>query len=228
MDELRLTGNCLKGSRPLLSFDANFDSDPKWQLLKEVFTQVFNTPRGHPKSQPFHDHVLSFHIADEKVWLRHYQVLDHATEDKDVKKLSARGEETTELVEIGPRCVLQVIRIFAGSMGGPTLYENPDYVSPNALRHVQRLSQGQRFVQRAVDTAASKERAKSHVLPADPLKFRNLFKKDNEDAAALGAVSSEDDEEDATGNGLPAEALAEFESDDEGDDSAADSAASDV
>ena len=40
MDELKLTGNCLKGSRPLLNFDAAFDSEPYYQLLKELLFQV--------------------------------------------------------------------------------------------------------------------------------------------------------------------------------------------
>lgn len=40
MDELKLTGNCLKGSRGLLSFDRGFE-DTEWgRLTKEVFTQV--------------------------------------------------------------------------------------------------------------------------------------------------------------------------------------------
>jgi ribosome biogenesis protein BRX1 len=40
MDELKLTGNCLKGSRPLLSFDASFDAEPHTRLMKELLTQV--------------------------------------------------------------------------------------------------------------------------------------------------------------------------------------------
>jgi ribosome biogenesis protein BRX1 len=40
MDELKLTGNCLQGSRPLLVFDQLFDTVPHLQLLKEIFTQV--------------------------------------------------------------------------------------------------------------------------------------------------------------------------------------------
>lgn len=40
MDELKMTGNCLKGSRPLLSFDKQFDDKPHWKLIKEMFTQV--------------------------------------------------------------------------------------------------------------------------------------------------------------------------------------------
>jgi len=38
------------------------------------------------------------------------------------------------LVEIGPRFVLQVMRIFDGSFCGSTLYKNGDFVSPNTVR----------------------------------------------------------------------------------------------
>lgn len=34
-------------------------------------------------------------------------------------------------LSIGPRFVLNPIRIFEGSFGGPTLFQNPHYVSPN-------------------------------------------------------------------------------------------------
>ena len=40
MDELKMTGNCLKGSRGILSFGKEFDDEPWLQLLKELFTQV--------------------------------------------------------------------------------------------------------------------------------------------------------------------------------------------
>lgn len=40
MKELKMTGNCLKGTRPLLSFDSSFDAKPHWSLLKELMTQV--------------------------------------------------------------------------------------------------------------------------------------------------------------------------------------------
>jgi hypothetical protein len=67
MDELRLTGNCMKGSRPILSFDEAFDRVHQLKLLKVLFTEVFGTPRGHPKSKPFVDRVMSFYFADNKV-----------------------------------------------------------------------------------------------------------------------------------------------------------------
>ena len=36
--------------------------------------QVFATPKRHPRSKPFFDHVLSFSVADGLIWLRNYQV----------------------------------------------------------------------------------------------------------------------------------------------------------
>uniref|UniRef100_A0A8C5RPL7 Ribosome biogenesis protein BRX1 homolog n=1 Tax=Laticauda laticaudata TaxID=8630 RepID=A0A8C5RPL7_LATLA len=38
--ELKMTGNCLRGSRPVLSFDPVFDQKPHYALLKELFIQV--------------------------------------------------------------------------------------------------------------------------------------------------------------------------------------------
>ncbi|MCD9637641.1 hypothetical protein HAX54_021043 [Datura stramonium] len=50
MEELKLTGNHLKGSRPILTFSSNFDRQPHWKLLKEMFIQIFGTPKDHRKS----------------------------------------------------------------------------------------------------------------------------------------------------------------------------------
>lgn len=40
MDELKLTGNCLKGSRPIIVFDQAFDETPHMKLIKEVLMHV--------------------------------------------------------------------------------------------------------------------------------------------------------------------------------------------
>ncbi|KAM3962981.1 ribosome biogenesis protein BRX1 homolog [Aphomia sociella] len=118
MGELKMTGNCLKGSRPLLSFDPQFTKDPHYNLLKELLTQIFGVPYHHPKSQPFFDHVYTFMILDNRIWFRNYQILS----------------EDGALAEIGPRFVLNPVKIFSGSFGGTTLWENPKYVSPAKLR----------------------------------------------------------------------------------------------
>uniref|UniRef100_A0A8C6JXW1 Ribosome biogenesis protein BRX1 homolog n=1 Tax=Melopsittacus undulatus TaxID=13146 RepID=A0A8C6JXW1_MELUD len=151
--ELKMTGNCLRGSRPLLSFDPIFDKEPHYALLKELFIQIFSTPQYHPKSQPFVDHVFTFTVTDERIWFRNYQII----------------EEDASLVEIGPRFVLNLIKIFQGSFGGPTLYENPHYQSPNMHRRLVRLS------------VAAKFREKQHVKEVQKIKKQDskvLIKED--------------------------------------------------
>ncbi|KAB0798797.1 hypothetical protein PPYR_06677 [Photinus pyralis] len=124
MGELKLTGNCLKGSRPLLSFDPKFSESPHYSLLKELFIQIFGVPDKHPKSQPFFDHVYTFTILDDRIWFRNFQILS----------------EDGALTEIGPRFVLNPVKIFASSFGGLPLWENPKYVSPAKYRRHMQLS----------------------------------------------------------------------------------------
>ncbi len=35
--------------------------------------QTFATPKRHHKAKPFFDHVLSFTLADGRIWVRNYQ-----------------------------------------------------------------------------------------------------------------------------------------------------------
>ncbi len=139
MSELKLTGNCLKGSRPILYFDKAFDSTPEYRLLKEMFTQILGSPKGHPKVKPFVDHQFSFFIVDGRIWFRNYQLI--RTEE------AASSEQVNALVEIGPRFCLNPIRILAGSFGGRCLWSNPAFVTPNAVR--SRAKQGKQDVVRA-------------------------------------------------------------------------------
>lgn len=168
MAELKLSGNHLKGSRPVLSFDATFDEEPHLQVLKEMFTHIFGTPKKHQKSKPFFDHVISFTMADGRVWIRNYQVLP----DLDKKKPK---ESDLTLVEVGPRACLNAIRILSGGFGGPVIYENPDYVSPNAIRSaLKKKAQG-----KYADKIGSRAQRKAHVAknpaPIDHLSNKNVF-----------------------------------------------------
>ncbi|KAM3722870.1 Ribosome biogenesis protein [Dirofilaria immitis] len=130
MDEIRMSGNCLKGSRPVLSFDSTFDSQPHFSLIKELLMQTFSTPYHHPRSKPFIDHVFTFSITtDGKIWFRNFQIVD----------------ETPELQEIGPRMVLEIIRIFDGSFEGSVLYDNPNYVSQNTIRSEIKKKHSQKY-----------------------------------------------------------------------------------
>ncbi|KAI6204792.1 Ribosome biogenesis protein BRX1-like protein [Aphelenchoides besseyi] len=125
MQELKLAGNCLKGSRPILSFDPQFDKEPHLELIKEIFKHTFKTPQYLPKSKPFIDHVFNFSLSpDGRIWFRNFQLV-------------GKGEE---LQEVGPRMVLEVIKVFGGSFEGEVLYENDNYVSPNVFRRQLRLN----------------------------------------------------------------------------------------
>jgi ribosome biogenesis protein BRX1 len=156
MDELKLTGNAMIGSRPLLNFDKNFDGSPQMMLIKSLLSEAFGTPNGHPKSKPFVDRVMCFYLLKNKICesstlcgprphlsvslfvsvslspppplslgIRNYQILDRS---------DRHDGKDTHLVEIGPRMVLIPIRIFNGSFGGATLYQNQAFVSPNEER----------------------------------------------------------------------------------------------
>ncbi|KAF8358229.1 hypothetical protein PRIPAC_93224 [Pristionchus pacificus] len=133
MKELKMTGNVLKGSRPVLSFDATFDKEPHYALIKQVLTQTFSTPNHHPRSQPFIDHVFTFSITpNHRIYFRNFQIVD----------------ETLQLQEVGPRFVLHVDKIFSGAFEGEVLYENPLYVSPTASRRIMKQKKADAFAQK--------------------------------------------------------------------------------
>lgn len=131
MEELKMTGNSLIGSRPLLTFTAEFGNIPYLKLLKNMFIQVFGTPKNHPKSKPFIDRIMGFYYLDDRIWIRNYQITDNP---EDIKESKNSEEELVKLVEIGPRLVLNCIRIFDGSFGGQSLFQNANYISPNLVR----------------------------------------------------------------------------------------------
>lgn len=84
-------------------------------------------------------------------------------------KKEAGQEEATSMVEIGPRFVLNPIRIFRGSFGGQTLFQNPDFVSPNEIRAMQYKRKNNTYVRRKESEKKRKVRKEELVLPEDPL-----------------------------------------------------------
>lgn len=147
MEELHFTGNCLKGSRPILSFDSAFEKQPHLRVIKELFTHSFGVPQGARKSKPFIDHVMSFSIADGKIWVRNYQINEE--EQSAIKSGEVKGNTELSLVEIGPRLVATPIVIQEGSFGGPIIYENKEFVSPNQVRADLRRNKASRHNARA-------------------------------------------------------------------------------
>lgn len=161
-EEVKLAGNCLLGSRPILHFDKNFEHLSFLKLIKGIFIQAFGTPRNHPKSKPFHDHVMCFYWLDKKIWFRHYQITPETPDNSN-------DPEKQVLTEIGPRFVLDPIRIFSGSFSGQTLYQNPHYMSPTALRvQAKKLLRGP-YVKKLEERADKIRRTEENKLPEDPL-----------------------------------------------------------
>ena len=169
LSELHFPGNCLKGSRPILSFDATFSSQPHLLLIKELLTHTFGVPQGARKTKPFIDHVMGFTIADGKIWVRCFQITETATSKTDeakengvdtaTKKVSKKpGDTKISLVEIGPRFVLTPIVILESSFGGPVIYENKEFVSPNQIRSDLRLSKAGRYNSRSEQKLESRSK----------------------------------------------------------------------
>ncbi|CAD0198370.1 unnamed protein product [Chrysodeixis includens] len=173
MAELKMTGNCLRGSRPLLSFDPQFTKDPHYNLLKELLTQIFGVPKHHPKSQPFFDHVYTFMILDNRIWFRNYQILS----------------EDGALAEIGPRFVLNPVKIFSGSFGGSTLWENAKYISPAKLRQAASKKAGSKY-ERRIEKKAVYEATKPETGYPD-IEGADFFKGDPMEKAQEVIVKEE-------------------------------------
>jgi ribosome biogenesis protein BRX1 len=158
MEELHFPGNCLKGSRPVLSFDKRFDEHAHWRLIREMLAQVFGVPKGARKSKPFIDHVMGFSIADGRVWVRCYQINETETGKKPpssdaatattVKESTNPNEHALSLTEIGPRFVMTPTIIQESSFGGPIIYQNREFISPNVLRAEVRLRKAGRYRRR--------------------------------------------------------------------------------
>ncbi|KAI4195404.1 MAG: hypothetical protein LQ350_007217 [Teloschistes chrysophthalmus] len=165
--ELHFPGNCLKGSRPILSFDATFTTSPHLLLIKELLSHIFGVPKGARKSKPFVDHVMGFTVADGKIWIRCFEIRETqlAKSDKAVVNGTTNNETTAALnpkpsndekdasnitlIEIGPRFILTPIVILESSFGGPVIYENKEFVSPNQVRAQQRLGKAERYGRRS-------------------------------------------------------------------------------
>lgn len=177
MGELKLTGNCLKGARPLLSFDQQFSKLPHLQLLREMLIQIFGVPNHHPKSQPFVDRVYTFTHLDGRIWFRNYQIL----------------AEDGALSEIGPRFVLNPVKIFEDSFSGEPLWENTNYITPAKYRQMLKKSASDRYLNRT--EAKSRYEANIPTKPFDIDKIGEEVYYGDEEEKAQQLVDMDEDEE---------------------------------
>ncbi|EFW22909.1 Ribosome biogenesis protein brx1 [Coccidioides posadasii str. Silveira] len=160
-------GNCLKGGRGVVVFDQSFGDEEvmktgnEWRgLVREMLRGVFSVPkRGVKGMKPFIDRVIGVCWVDGKIWIRVFEIRetdgkrekDGEEEEAADKRRSTRGKDrlpNVSLVEIGPRFVLTPIVILEGSFGGPVIYENREYVSPNQVRREIRVKKAARYASR--------------------------------------------------------------------------------
>jgi ribosome biogenesis protein BRX1 len=185
MGELGFGGNCLKGGRGLVAFDKSFE-DAEFAggqehkgLVRELLRGVFCVPqKGVRGMKPFVDRITGIFGLDGKIWIRVYEIREV---DKKGEEAGDRAAKEVSLVEIGPRFVLTPIVILEGSFGGPVIYENKEFVSPNQIRSEVRLKKASKYARR---TDERKERVvKRGALGLDqqgrrkhPLDTNVLFK----------------------------------------------------
>lgn len=157
--EVSLRGNCLRNTRAILSFDSAFqdESHPELMVMRAVLAGVFGAPEGHRKTAPYYDHVFSFAWLDGRVWFRNYQIVQGKQASSSSSSgnqsvtpavASAVGMDEMTLVEVGPRFCLQPIKIMEKSFAGRVLYQNEQYVSPNAIRAAEKKQFGSKYLKR--------------------------------------------------------------------------------
>ena len=101
--------------------------------------------------------------------IRNYQIIDKA-------ESHATAATNIQLIEIGPRFVLVPIRIFNGSLGGATLYQNTAYITPNAERSQLNRHKGNTYKARIEHMIQKKQYDEENKHEINELSNSYLFK----------------------------------------------------
>jgi ribosome biogenesis protein BRX1 len=143
-----------------------------------MLCSIWLYPRNMAFSQIIVVFLFCFDFLKTQIWVRHYQIVEQKAENaSEAHRLKKQlgVNESTSLVEIGPRFVLEPIKVFRGSFGGQTLYNNTKFTSPNAVRALAKKQAGDTFAHRQATQQIRKERDASIIVPTDPLD--SVFKK---------------------------------------------------
>mmetsp|Transcript_61941 Transcript_61941/g.184355 ORF Transcript_61941/g.184355 Transcript_61941/m.184355 type:complete len:206 (-) Transcript_61941:111-728(-) len=109
--ELKMDRRRAAGARTLIVFQDEFEATAERRVMKALLTQAFSVPAsGPPRTHPKVQHTIYFAWLDNRVWMRVYRIV---VDDKLAR---------TDVVEIGPRLVLDPVRVLAGSFEGSMLY----------------------------------------------------------------------------------------------------------
>lgn len=171
-EEIRMAGNCLKYSRPLLHFDRAFETTPHLRVVKSLLHMAFNTPRYHPKSKPFIDRIMSFFYLDNHIWVRNYQIVypsngssDHA-EVPTPQLMSSKSKNATSVLEIGPRFTLEPVLIMNGCCQGNVLWRSQIARAPTEQRRDRKQRRLEKIERNEV---IGKKSEKHHALHPPPM-----------------------------------------------------------
>jgi len=123
--------------------------------------------------------VFTFTYLDNRIWFRNFQILS----------------EDGGLSEVGPRYVMNPVKIFDGSFTGKTIWENPDYVSPAKQRQMLKKAAKDKYVNRVEQKV--KHEATRPVRAYDGVDNDELFEDDDpvETAKILAAIAKKKKEE---------------------------------
>jgi len=111
------------------------------------------------------DHILSFFVVDDRIWFRNYQIVFSGNKEGEGKK----GKGDMMLVEIGPRLVMNPVRIFSGSFAGSTLWENSSYVSPNMIRQQLKTRKSAKYSTKVNAKETRADHKETHQVSEDEL-----------------------------------------------------------
>ena len=136
-------GACPKSHTDRLKqeFDAAREKDP-------------NDPRFSRFREEYERNIFSFvDECDRRIRSAHRRLEktpeENAATPSAIVSKAGKGETHVSLVEIGPRFVLTPIVILEGSFGGPVIFENKEFVSPNQIRSDLRKAKSGRYNKRA-------------------------------------------------------------------------------
>lgn len=136
---------------------------------------------------------MGFTIADGKIWIRCFEVRETSISKSELRTPSSeetekgkraagdKGDTKISLIEIGPRFIITPIVILESSFGGPVIYENKEFVSPNQIRSDLRKSKAGRYAHRSEQQIERKAKKGDLGLrtgkerPAGELEDRVLF-----------------------------------------------------
>lgn len=179
--EQQFLGNCLKGSRPIVLFDKSFNDPTNYQcmIFKELLAHTFGVSPNSRKLKPFIDHITLFSLIDGKIWVRNYEIqskVKNLTEYENSLENEIDENDDLQLIELGPRFIMTPILILEGCFGGPKIWENDNYVSPNSYRSFMKMEAAKQAIGRQEKKEQRKLNKRENVIAANELSNEVVFK----------------------------------------------------